>query len=44
MVIGLLILLVLMTCYRLSLAALNGVRPEAEPVPVRVRVAPKRRR
>ncbi len=44
MVIALLMVLVLMTCYGLSLAVLNSVGPEAEPVPVRVRVAAKRRR
>lgn len=43
MMIGLLMLLVLMTCCGWSLAARNSVRTEAELVPVRVRVASKRR-
>ncbi len=43
MLIGLLIMLVLVTCYGLALAALNSIRAEAELVPVRVRVEAKRR-
>ncbi len=43
MLIGLLIMLVLVTCYGLSLAAMSSTRTEVDLVPVRVRVEPKRR-
>ena len=43
MLIGLLMMLVLVTCYGLSLAAMSSIQAEADLVPVRVRVEPKRR-